>query len=241
MGAGASTANSSAASAQNSWVVSEIKDPNKPEYHLSIPSPFLLTITKESLDLKPLDTSNHTILHYPYHQIKCWSSTASYFSFQLGVEKVQALIKFQTTEGSVIQCNLMETILKFMSQSKQGALQPTDYKVFRSKMFDPMKKLNDNWNEVADKYFQSIPFRLTAAHSLDLLGDIDMSDEFVSLDFCCMLHKYILNQESFKLVMNSITDKQLKLNLASRLGLGVNFSDGVTVQCSSTEAVTVES
>jgi hypothetical protein len=229
MGAGAS-AFSSDPKRENAWVVSEIPDPNNKENHLSISSPLVLTVTQESLDLNPVDKSDNTILHYPYHEIKCWSSTGSFFSFQLGVENVQTVLKFKTTEGATIQKHLLDTILKFMAQSKDGALQPADFKLLVDMLFDTPKHLIATWAEVADNFFKTRPFRLTAAHSMELLADIDLADEFVSLDFCCMLHSYILNQDSFKLVMNSITDKQLKLNLASRLGIEDSIcSDGVTV------------
>lgn len=226
MGAGASIEEEKPV---NSWVVSEIKDPQKTETHLTMTSPLLLMITQESLDLTTVDQKDATVLHYPYHQIKCWSSTASFFSFQLGVETVQTLFKFKTKEGADIQKQLLATILKFMAQSKDGALQPPDFKVFQGLLFDSSKLLIANWVEVAEDFFKTRPFRLTAAQALDLLGNIDLTDEFVSLDFCCMLHHYILNQDSFKLVMNSITDKQLKLNLASRLGIDDAQSEGVTV------------
>jgi hypothetical protein len=230
MGAGASARAEAGAENKNSWVVSEIKDPQNTENHLVISSPLVLIVTRESLDLTPVDHSDTTVLHYPYYQIKCWSSSPSFFSFQLGVEKRTTVFKFKTTEGSVIQKNLLETILKFMAQSKDGALQPLDFKELQNLLFDSSKSLVPNWMEVADEFFKTRPFRLTAAHSMDLLADIDMSDGFFSLDFCCMLHQYILNQDSFKLVMNSISDKQLKLNLASRLGINQCDSDGVTVQ-----------
>lgn len=228
MGAGASSIDRP--KLENSWVVSEIREPNKNENYLSIPSPLILIITQESLDLTSVDKTQTTVLHYPYHQIKCWSSTASFFSFQLGIESVQTVLKFQTCDGPIIQKHLLNTILRFMTQSKEGALQPLDFKAFRSLLFDSSKNLHANWSDIMANYFQTVPFRLTAAHALDLLDGIDLADEFVSLDFCCMLHKYILNQESFKLVMNSITDKQLKHNLAKRLGIEACFPEGVTVK-----------
>ena len=233
MGAGASAnANASAGTqSENSWVVSEITDPDKTEDHLTISSPLVLTITQESLDLSPVDHSDTTVLHYAYHEIKCWSSTSSFFSFQLGVGSVQRKIKVKTKEGPNIQKQLLATILKFMAQSKDGALQPPDFKGFQVLLFDATSKtLVSNWIEVANNFFATRPFRLTAAHAMDLLAYIDLSDEFLSLDFCCMLHKYILNRDSFKLVINSITDQQLKLNLASRLGIEDVKSQGVTVQ-----------
>lgn len=227
MGAGASAS----ARQENSWEVSEIPNPEKPETNLTIPSPLVLSITQESLDLTSVDQSDSSVLHYPYHKIKCWSATASYFSFQLGVGNVQTLLKFKTKDGVEIQKALLSTILKFMEQSKGNALQNDDFKLFQALLFHGSPKaLVADWMDVADEYFKSRPFRLTAAHSMDLLALIDENDGFVSLDFCCMLHKYILNQESFKLVMNSITDQKLKLNLASRLGIDDTKSQGVTVQ-----------
>eukprot|EP00603_Paraphysomonas_imperforata_P015992 CAMPEP_0114460926 /NCGR_PEP_ID=MMETSP0104-20121206/6006_1 /TAXON_ID=37642 ORGANISM="Paraphysomonas imperforata, Strain PA2" /NCGR_SAMPLE_ID=MMETSP0104 /ASSEMBLY_ACC=CAM_ASM_000202 /LENGTH=148 /DNA_ID=CAMNT_0001633671 /DNA_START=182 /DNA_END=628 /DNA_ORIENTATION=+ len=148
MGAGASATNK--ITQENCWIVTEIKDPVKEEYHLTLPSPLVLMVTQESLDLTPVDKSDNTVLHYPYHQIKCWSSTSSFFSFQLGVEKVQTILKFQTTEGTIIQSQLLDTILKFMAQSKQGALQPPEFKEFRRTLFNDKKELVPNWNEVAD-------------------------------------------------------------------------------------------
>ena len=232
MGAGASATKGADAKSlsENSWVVNEIKDPEDNTTFLSISSPLLLMVTQESLDLTSVSSKDTTVLHYPYHQIKCWSYSASYFKFQLGVGKVQKIFKFKTTEGKVIQKILLDTILQFMAQSKEGALQTEDYETFQKLMFDGSKNLVSNWNDVAINFFNSRPYRLTAAQAMSLLEDIDLSDEFVSLDFCCMLYKFILNRESFKLVMNSLKDKQLKLNLANRLGIECSNSEGVTVK-----------
>ena len=233
MGAGASAANTTAGTRsseklENCWEVVELRGPGD-ESALEISSPLLLTITQESLDLQSVDKACKKVLHYPYHQIKCWSSTPHFFSFQLGVEEVQNTFKFKTSEGAFIQKKLLDTILKFMDQSKDWALQPSAFNNFKNMLFEKPGVLVSEWDIIADTFFASRPFRLTAAHALELLNTLDVCDEFLSLDFSSMLHKYILNQDSFKMVLNSMTDKELKLNLASRLGLSTD-SDGLTVK-----------